>query len=70
MAAIRSLYTRMGFSVAAAQSMVDEQGLMRCFLVERGGVMEVSSGLGGVVLGDALDAAPGISRMGGLVSFA
>ena len=27
MAAIRSLYTRMGFSVAAAQSMVDEQGL-------------------------------------------
>ena len=27
MAAIRSLYTRMGFSVTAAQSMVDEQGL-------------------------------------------
>ena len=27
MAAIRSLYTRMGFSVAVAQSMVDEQGL-------------------------------------------
>jgi len=25
--AIRTLYTRMGFSVAAAQSMLDEQGL-------------------------------------------